>query len=92
LIGSAPPELEAAVAYEVLGLTLGAEAELLQLVEHVRGEVVVEDGGLHVVGSQPRGLPQLTGHHRHLGKSEEVVSVVAGHHVLAGPEPCAAPG
>ncbi len=82
--GERPAELETPVPHEVLGLALGAEAELLQLVEHVGGEVVVEDGRLHVVGAEPRGLPQLAGHDRHLGQPEQVVAVVAGHHVLAG--------
>ena len=90
LTGSPPAELDVAVSDEVLGLTLSAEAELLELVEDVRGEVVVEHGGLDVGRRQARGLPQLTSHHGHLAQSAEVVVVVRGHHFLSGPAPCAA--
>ena len=82
--GQPAAELDVAVADEVLGLTLATEPELLELVEDVRGEVVVEHGRLDVGRRQARGLPQLAGHRRHLAQSAEVVVVVRGHHLLAG--------
>ena len=44
----AAAELDVAVADEVLGLSLGAEAELLELVEDIGSEVVVEHRRLDV--------------------------------------------
>src|ERR1700755_352418 len=48
-------QLDRAAGDEVPGLAARAEAELLQLDEHVRGEVIVEDGGPDV-GAGDSGL------------------------------------
>ena len=85
--GQPATDLDVAVAHEVLGLALAAEAELLELVEDVRGEVVVEDRGLDVGRGEARGLPELTGHRGHLAQAGQVVVVVRGHHLLAGAGP-----
>src|SRR5262249_42592031 len=46
--GKPTAHLDSATGDEVLGLTLAAEAQLLQLNQGERGEVVVEHGGLNV--------------------------------------------
>src|SRR5580658_6940460 len=48
----AAAELDVAVLDEVLRFTTAAEAEALELLEHLRGEGVVEHGELHVMGRQ----------------------------------------
>ena len=80
--GQAATELDVAVADEVLGLTPAAEAELLELIEHIGGEVVVDHGGLDVCRRQSRGLPQLSGDGVHLAQHGEIVVVVRRHHLL----------
>ena len=57
-------QLDGAVGDEVPGLAARAEAELLQLHQHVRGEVVVEHGGPHVGRADPGLPPQLPGRPR----------------------------
>ena len=75
-------ELDVAVAHEVRGLTAPAEAELLELYQHERREVVVDHGRLDVARAQPRRLVQLPSHQAHLGQPGDLVGVVAGHHLL----------
>ena len=77
------PMLDASILDEVLGLSLATKAKLLELVEHIGTEVVIENGCVHVGRAEPRGPPELLTHHRHLGQPAQIVSVVAGHHVLA---------
>ena len=69
---------------EVLGLAAAAEPELLQLHEHERREVVVEDRGLDVGGREARLVPQLAADEAHLGQARHLVvgAVVARHHLL----------
>src|SRR6185437_2635082 len=66
---------------EVLGLTPSAESELLELGEHERREMVVDERGLNVVGLESRVAPELFGHHTHLRQTGDVLAVVAGHHL-----------
>src|ERR1700704_949877 len=75
-------ELDIAVAEELLGAPPFAESELLQLGQHEGGEVVVDHGGLDVVGTEAGGVPELARHEPHLGEPRDRVPVVAGHHVL----------
>src|SRR6266511_651929 len=75
-------ELDGPVAEELLRFAALAEPELLELREHQRREVVVDDGGLDVVGTEPGRVPQLPGNEPHLGQSRDRVAVVARHHVL----------
>src|SRR5207253_8843242 len=76
------PELDGAVAYEVLCLASAAEAELLELAEHERGEVVVDDGDVDVAGAEAGRVPELSGDQAHLRKTRDALPVVARHHVL----------
>src|SRR5262249_16126216 len=75
-------ELDVAVPEELLGLAARTEPELLELREHQRREVVVDDRGLDVVGAQTSRVPQLTSGEAHLGQPRDRVPVVARHHVL----------
>src|SRR5690348_14036166 len=54
-------ELDVAVAEELLGLAPPAEAELLELQQHQRREVVVDHRRLDVVGTEPGRVPELAG-------------------------------
>src|ERR1019366_2967757 len=54
-------DLDVAVGDEVLGLAPGAEAELLQLRQDQRGEVVVDHRGLDILRAEPRGVPPPAG-------------------------------
>ena len=76
-------DLDGTVGDEVLRLTLAAEAQLLQLNQRERGEVVVEDRGLDVGGLQTRLRPQLLADQTHLGQAQ-LRPVVADHRVLVG--------
>src|SRR5207248_5915406 len=76
------PDLDVAVLDEVLRLAATAEPELFQLHEDERREVVVDDRGLDVVRRQPGLRPQLPPDEPHLGKSGDVVAVVARHGFL----------
>ena len=80
----AAAELDVAVADEVLRLAAPAEAELLELRQHERREVVVDDRGLHVVGPEAGGVPELARDQAHLGEAADRVAVVARHHLLVG--------
>src|SRR5207244_13460514 len=73
----AAPELDRAVAQEVLGLASAAEAELLELAEHERGEVVVDDGDVDVVRTEPGGVPELPGDQTHLQEARDGLAVGA---------------
>ena len=53
LIGQLAAERQPLDGGEVLGLAPAAEPELLELHEHERGEVVVEERGRDVLGPQP---------------------------------------
>ena len=64
--GQASPELDVAVADEVLRFALLAEAELLELGQDKGGEVVVDDRGLDIVGCEPGGCLELFCHESHL--------------------------
>src|SRR4051794_36330636 len=75
-------DLDAAVGDEVLRLAGTAEAELLELREDERREVVVEDGGLDVGRAEPRGFPDLPGARPHLGQPDDGVPEERPHHVL----------
>ena len=55
-MGSLPP-ISISLGDEVLGLTLTAEPQLLQLDQGERGEVVIQDRGLDVGRLQPRLRP-----------------------------------
>ena len=68
-------------------LTACAEAELLQLDEHVGGEVVVQHGGTDVGRADARLPPELAADDADLRERGEVVTVVAGHGVLARAAP-----
>src|SRR3984957_1089534 len=59
---------DGAVGDEVPGLPRGAEAELLQLHQHVRGEVVVQHGGPDLGRAEAGPAPQLAGGHAELGE------------------------
>src|SRR5690348_6423555 len=72
--GEAATQLDVAAGHEVLGLTPTAEAELLQLHEHERREVVVDDGRLDVGRAEARLLPQLPAHETHLGQARHLRS------------------
>src|SRR5215218_3510991 len=69
---------------EVLRLAAPAEAELFQLCEYERGEVVVQEGRLNIRGLDTRIAPELFGDHTHLRQPGDVVSVVARHHLALG--------
>ncbi len=56
-----PADLDGAAGNEVLGLALTAETELLELDQRVRGEVVIEDGGLDVGRETARSAPRADG-------------------------------
>src|SRR6266536_2264797 len=75
-------ELDVAVTEELLGLAPLAEAELLELGQDERREVVVDDRGLHIAGPEAGGVPQLAGGEPHLRESGDRLPVVARHHVL----------
>src|SRR6185312_14020784 len=75
----AAAQLDRAAGDEVPGLAAPAEAELLQLDEHVRGEVDVQDGGPDVGGGDSGLPPQLPADQAHLRQAGQVVAVVAGH-------------
>ena len=76
----------APVGDEAGGLPAAAEAELLQLHQHVRREVVVDHGSVDVLVPEPGLAPQLTADHPHLGYAD-VVAVVRRHHELVGRAP-----
>jgi hypothetical protein len=57
----AAADLDVPVLHEVLGLAARAEAELLELYQHERGEVVVEDRGADVARPEAGHLPELPG-------------------------------
>src|SRR3954453_21253187 len=63
----------------LLRLAPGAEAQLLQLHEHERREVVVQERGGDVGGREPGGAPEARADNAHLGQAGEVVAVVARH-------------
>ncbi len=82
-VGGQPPvHLQVAVPHEVLRLALAAEAELLELAQHERGEVVIENRGLDVVGTDAGLLVELAGDQAHLGDPGDRVPVVGRHHLL----------
>src|SRR5690606_5165852 len=70
------PHLQVAVGDEVAGLSPGAEAQLLQLRQHQRGEVVVQDGRVHVVRAQPALRVELPGDQAHLRDAGDLRPVV----------------
>src|SRR5262249_22635212 len=63
--GQGPIQLDGPAGDEVPGLAAGAETQLLQLQQNIRREVVVENGGPHVLRADPRLPPQLPGHRTH---------------------------
>src|SRR5207302_7818165 len=76
--GQAAAQLDRAARDEVPGLAATTEAELLQLDEHIRGEVVVQHGGAHVGRADPGLPPQLPADQAHPRLAGPVVAVVAG--------------
>ena len=84
LIGSSPPSESRFDRREVLRLAAPAEAQLLELREHERGEVVVEERRLDVGWLETRIAPELFGDHTHLGQPGDVLAVVARHHLALG--------
>ncbi len=77
-------QLQVSVRDEMACLAPAAEAQLLQLDEHERREMVVEHGDVHIGRPDARLLPQAARHHTHLGQAGQVVAVVAGHRELVG--------
>ena len=77
-------DLDRTVFDVVLGLTLAAEPQLLQLNQGERREVVIEDRGLNIGRFEPGLRPQLAAHQAHLGQAVEFGTVVAHHRVLIG--------
>src|SRR5690606_12890703 len=57
--GQVTVEADPAVGDEVLRLAARAEAEFLELHQHVRGEVVVQHGDVHIGRSAAGVPPQL---------------------------------
>ena len=64
------------------GFAAGAETEFFELGQNQRGEVVVEDRGLDVIGPQARILPKLPGTNAHLEDVRNFFPVIALHHLL----------
>ena len=79
-----PAEREPFDRREVLRLAAPTEAELLQLGEDERCEVVVEERGLDIGRFETRVAPELFGDHAHLRQTGDVVAVVARHHLALG--------
>src|SRR4051812_20876153 len=75
-------ELDPAVRDEVLRLARAAEAELLQLSQDERREVVVEHCGRDVAGAQAGGLPDLPCAGAHLRQSDDRLAEERPHHLL----------
>ena len=82
--GQGAAERERTVGDEVLRLAAPAEAELLELRQHERREVVVDDCGVDVRGAAAGLRPELPRDQPHLGECTDVVAVVARHHLLVG--------
>src|SRR3954464_4270695 len=80
--GQPAAELDRAVGDEVLRLARIAEAELLQLRQDERCEVVVEHCRSDIGGSQPGRLPDLPRARAHLRQSDDRVAEERPHHLL----------
>jgi hypothetical protein len=61
-----PSDLDRAARDEVPCLAARAKAELLQLHQHIRREMVIQDRGPDVVGTRAGLPPQLPRDHAHL--------------------------
>ena len=77
-------DLDRSVFDVVLGLTLTAETQLLQLNQGERREVVIEDRSLNIGRLEPGLRPQLATHQTHFRQPVEFGPVVAHHRVLIG--------